>query len=127
PRGDLRDLWDLEHREEELRRRGDDLAGLDRLAEEGDEASAARARDAVAHAASVAEARLRQKAHQVGERLGEMPARARNALPAAAAGLARQLGEATAESDSWGKGLGGAGRTSAGRKIELGRRLARNP
>ena len=127
PRGDLLDLWDLEHREEELRRRGDDLAALDRLADEGDEASAARARDDVAHAAGVAEARLRQKARQVGERLAEMPARARNALPAAAAGLARQLGDATSESDSWGKGLGGAGRTSAGRKIELGRRLATNP
>jgi uncharacterized protein with von Willebrand factor type A (vWA) domain len=56
-----------------------------------------------------------------------MPARARNALLAGAAGLGRQLAEAAQESQSWGTGLGGTGRTSPGRKIELGRRLATNP
>src|SRR5207237_1138113 len=61
------------------------------------------------------------------ERLREMPARARAALPVAAAGLARQLEEAGQESRSWGTGLGAGGRTSPGRKIELGRRLATNP
>jgi len=126
PRGDLLDLWDLERREEELRRRGEELANVDRLAEEGDDA-AKRVRDDAAHAAQVAEARLRQKGRQVAERLREMPARARAALPVAAAGLARQLAEAGQESESWGTGLGAGGRTSPGRKIELGRRLATNP
>src|SRR5439155_1153201 len=55
------------------------------------------------------------------------PARARAALPVAAAGVARQLEEAGQESESWGTGLGAGGRTSPGRKIELGRRLATNP
>jgi len=130
PRGDLLDLWDLQHREEELRRRGEEVADLDRLGEDADEetrAAAVRARETAADAAAIAEARLRQKARQVGERLGEMSALARNALPAAAAGLSRQLAEAAAETRSWGTGLGGTGRTSAGRKIELGRRLATNP
>src|SRR5712691_9825688 len=113
-------------REEELRRRGEELANVDRLAEEGDDA-AKRVRDDAAHAAQVAEARLRQKGQQVAERLREMPARARAALPVAAAGLARQLAEAGQESESWGTGLGAGGRTSPGRKIELGRRLATNP
>src|SRR2546429_4558928 len=90
PRGDLLDLWDLERREEELRRRGEELANVDRLAEEGDGA-ARRGRDDAAHAAPVAEARLRQKGQQVAERLREMPARARAALPVAAAGLARPV------------------------------------
>jgi uncharacterized protein with von Willebrand factor type A (vWA) domain len=130
PRGDLLDLWDLERREEEVRSRGEEVADLDRLAEEGDPETAAAAKKAradAAHAAGVAEARLRQKARQVSERLDAMPARARAALPAAAAGLARQLAEAGQESASWGTGLGGSGRTSPGRQIELGRRLATNP
>jgi uncharacterized protein with von Willebrand factor type A (vWA) domain len=130
PRGDLLDLWDLEQREDELRERAEEADAMDRLAEEGDEASraaATRAREAAANAAALAEARLRQKARQVGERLAEMPARARGALPAAAAGLTRQLSEAGQESASWGTGLGAGGRTSAARQIELGRRLATNP
>jgi uncharacterized protein with von Willebrand factor type A (vWA) domain len=130
PRGDLLDLWDLERREDELRRLGHEVKNLERVATEteGDAADAARrAHEELAHTASVAAARLRQKAQQVSERLGEMPARARGALPVAAAGLARQLDEASQEAESWGTGLGAAGRTSPGRKVELGRRLATNP
>src|SRR5439155_8967047 len=89
--------------------------------------AAERVREDVAHAADVAEARLRQKSRLVAERLREMPARARAALPTAAAGMSRQIGEAAEEAESWGTGLGGTGRTGAGRKIELGRRLATNP
>ena len=130
PRGDMLDLWELERSEEELRRLAEEVKTLERVAEEGDAdaaAAAKRAREDVAHAATVAEARLRQKARQMGERLAEMPARARGALPVAAAGLSRQLGEASDEAESWGTGLGAGGRTSPGRKIELGRRLATNP
>jgi uncharacterized protein with von Willebrand factor type A (vWA) domain len=127
PRGDLLDLWDLARTEEELRARGDEVENVDRLAEEGDADAADKAREDVGHAAEVAEARLRQKARLVAERLAEMPARARAALPAAAAGLSRRLAEAAEESEQWGTGLGAAGRSSPGRKIELGRRLATNP
>jgi uncharacterized protein with von Willebrand factor type A (vWA) domain len=125
PRGDLLDLWDLERREGELRSRGEELASLERMRETG-EASP----DALAdleQAGELAAARLRQKARQVAERLREMPGRARDALPAAAAGVSRQLTEGRAEAASWGSGLGAAGRSSPGRQIELGRRLATNP
>ena len=121
PRGDLLDLWDLERSEDELRRRADELKDVEQI--DADE----KLREDAAHRAEVAEARLRQKSRLVAERLREMPSRARAALPAAAAGTSRQLGEAAAESESWGTGLGGTGRTSPGRKIELGRRLATNP
>ncbi len=124
-RGDLLELWDLERQEDELRRRGDEVADLDKLVADG-KASPQQREDA-AHAAQVAEARLRQKARQMGERLREMPARARAALPAAAAGVARQLTESGQESHSWSTGLGAGGRTSPGRQIELGKRLATNP
>jgi hypothetical protein len=123
PRGDLLDLFELERREDELRRRGEEVADAERMEHEGGPRRADDARDA----AALAEARLRQKAQQLTERLAEMPSRARNALPAAAAGLSRQLAESGAESKSWGTGLGAGGRSSPGRQIELGRRLATNP
>jgi len=123
PRGDLLDLFELERREDELRRRGEEVADAERVEGEGGPQRSDDARDA----AALAEARLRQKVQQVTERLAEMPSRARHALPAAAAGLSRQLAESDAESKSWGTGLGAGGRSSPGRQIELGRRLATNP
>ena len=116
PRGDLLDLWDLQHAEETLRDRAAE-------AEEADPD----AREDAEHAASVAEARLRQKSRLMGERVKEMSTRAKNALPAAATGLRRQLAEAKENAESWGTGVGAGGRLSPGRKIELGRRLATNP
>src|SRR5579875_2412031 len=83
PRGDLLDLWDLARQEDELRRRGEEA---DALAE-----APRAAREEATHAARVAEARLRQKAQNVAQRLGEMPGRARTMLPAAAAALAPEL------------------------------------
>jgi uncharacterized protein with von Willebrand factor type A (vWA) domain len=121
PRGDLLDLWDLERQEDELRRRGEELSELDD-SEAGEET-----RDAAERAAKVAEARLRQKSQNMAQRLREMPARARNALPDATSGLKRQLAEAQSDAHGWGTGLGSGGRSSPGRQIELGRRLATNP
>ena len=124
-RGDLLDLWDLERQEEEVRSRAEETEHVERLVGEGKAGD--EARDDAAHAARVAEARLRQKAQRTAERLREMPVRARSALPAATAGVTRQLAEAGQESHGWSTGLGGGGRTSPGRQIELGRRLATNP
>jgi len=120
PRGDLLDLWDLQHAEETLRDRAQEL---DQAGEQADPDT----REEAEHAASVAEARHRQKARLMGERLKEMSTRARSALPAAATGLRRQLAEARENAESWGTGVGAGGRLSPGRKIELGRRLASNP
>src|SRR5262249_32181420 len=120
-RGDLLDLWDLKQREDELRRTGEELdvarrRDLGRQAREDAERAAARA-----------EGELRQKAAHVAERLAEMPSRARAAIPAALGGLRRELSETAEQAQSWGNGLGAGGRHSAGRQIELGRRLATNP
>jgi uncharacterized protein with von Willebrand factor type A (vWA) domain len=120
-RGDLLDLWDLERREEELRRTGEELGELGRTDVAGD--TRAKAERAVA----VAQGELRQKSARVAERLAEMPARARAAIPAGLGGLRRELSETTEQAQSWGKGLGAGGRHSAGRQIELGRRLVTNP
>ncbi len=121
-RGDLLDLWDLDRQEDELRRRAEELSAIE---EAGD--ASERERDETARAAEVAAAMLRQKAHRVGARLAEMPARAKSALPAATAGLQRQLAESRNHAQRWGAGVGAGGRVSAGRRIELGKRLATNP
>jgi uncharacterized protein with von Willebrand factor type A (vWA) domain len=121
PRGDLRDLWDVAHEEEKLRARAEEVKDL--------EASKAppEAQEGAADAARVAEARLRQKSQLLRERLGEMPARARTALPAAAAEIARTISQTTEQVKGWGTGLGSEGRQSPAQQIELGRRLVRNP
>jgi len=121
PRGDLLDLWDLDRRERDLRRAGEELADL-----EGSEAAEA-TREQAERAARVAEGELRQRAVRVAERLTEIPSRARAAVPAALGGLRRELADAADEAQSWGTGLGTGGRHSPGRQIELGRRLATNP
>jgi len=120
-RGDLLDLWDLERREEALRRAGEELDDV------GRHDVAAGTREEAERAADVAEGELRQKAAQVAERLAEMPSRARAAIPAGMGGLRRELSDTEEQVQSWGKGLGAGGRHSPGRQIELGRRLATNP
>lgn len=121
PRGDLLDVWDVAHEEEKLRARGDEVKDLE------DAGSPIDKQEDAAHAARVAEAKLRQKSQRLAQRLGEMPARAQTALPAAAADIASRIGETTEQVKGWGTGLGGDGRESPGRQLELGRRLVRNP
>jgi uncharacterized protein with von Willebrand factor type A (vWA) domain len=121
PRGDLLDLWELDRREQALRRAAAALAEIER-SKASDETRAEAAR-----AARDAEGQLRQKAARVIERLSEIPSRARATVPAALGGLGRELAEGTEHARSWGSGLGAGGRHSAGRQIELGRRLAATP
>ena len=120
-RSDLLDLWDLDRQEDEVRRRGEELENLD------DTDVAPESRAEAERAARVAAGELRQKAARLAERLAEIPSRARAAVPAGVAGLRRELAETAAEAQSWGSGLGAAGRRSPGRQIELGRRLVTNP
>lgn len=121
PRGDLLDLWELDRRERELRRAGEELDDAEHSAM-GDETRAQAER-----AARAAAGELRQKAVRVAERLSEIPARARAMVPAGLGGLRRDLAETADEAQQWGTGLGAGGRHSPGRQIELGRRLATNP
>ena len=122
PRSDRADLWDLAQREEALRRRVAEARSL-----EGTGAGDTTRADADRQVA-LAEAALRRKAQDVAQRLREMPARARDTLPQAAAGLCRTVAEAEREAHGWSSGAGGAGEAGhAGRTIELGRRLARSP
>ena len=124
PRGDLLDLWDLARQEEEVRQRGEEVERQDR---EPGASQDGETRARLGNAAQVAEARLRQKAQNVAGRLGEMPARARDVLPHAAAAAIPALEQARENAQAWGTGLGAGGRTSPGKQMELGRRLATNP
>jgi len=122
PRGDMLDLWDLEQKEELVRSAAEQQKALE--AEGASEDAQKRA----ARTAELAEAQLRQKSRQVAERLREMPARARQVLPAAASGMKRRLEESRDDAQGWGDGLGAGGGTGGtGRQIELGRRLVNNP
>src|SRR6266849_5014194 len=72
PRGDLLDLWDLERREDELRRRGEEVADLDRLAGAED-----RARPPPRHQPEAAETRRAGRPHApAGARAPPEPLRA---------------------------------------------------
>src|SRR4029453_13539446 len=121
PRGDLLDLWDLDRRERDLRRAGEELADL-----EGSEAAEG-TREQAEQAARAAEGELRQRAGRGAERLTRTPPGAGAAVPAALGGLRRELADAADEAQSWGTGLGTGGRHARGRQTELGRRLATNP
>lgn len=121
PRSDLLDAWDVAHQEETVRARTEEAQNL-----ESSDAPADAQSDAV-DAAQLAEAKLRQKAQRLKERLAEMPARARTALPAAAAEIAPRIAQTTEHVKGWGQGLGGDGKQSPGQQMELGRRLVRNP
>ena len=121
PRGDLLDLWDVTHEEEKLRARGEEVKDLE------DAGAPIEKQEDAAHAARVAEAKLRQKSQRVAERLAEMPARAKTALPKAAAEIASQISQTTEQVKGWGTGLGSDGRQSPAQQLELGRRLVRNP
>src|SRR5262249_13886410 len=115
-RGDLADLWDLERQEDELRQRAAELEHLKTLPV--GEAT----RDATGNAARVAEARLRQKSLQLGERLDHLPAATARRLAMAAGRIAPELGRVSDDVQSWSTGLGSGGRLAPGRQIELGRR-----
>src|SRR5262249_38735293 len=84
-RGDLLDLWDLERREQELRRAGEEVDAVER-SDVGEDT-----RQEAERAARMAEGELRQKAARVAGRLTEIPSRARAAAPAAPGGLRRAL------------------------------------
>lgn len=131
-RRDLLDHFDLARDEEDLRRRIDEITEATETGR--DPALAGATRDEVndlaerlAREARLAEARLRRKDARVAEDLSRNRSEALRRLEAQALGVAQVLDDAADEADSWGRALGAGDSGSAGRSLELGRRLARNP
>jgi uncharacterized protein with von Willebrand factor type A (vWA) domain len=137
-RREMLDLWDLKHQEDELNERARALEGAMRLESEtkaGESQPDAQAqlgkkveelKAAAARAAQVSEARLNQKARAVQERLSQARLSELKRLQLKAGQLAGEIDQVASDSHDFGLEFGQAGRLSAGERLELGRRLAKN-
>ncbi|HTQ24958.1 MAG TPA: VWA domain-containing protein [Candidatus Binataceae bacterium] len=134
-RRELLDLWDLDHQEEDLAQRADELKAITEAAApaEGEEAADGelkkkleKLKEAAARAAQVSEARLNQKARQVSEQIGHADHSELRRLEAKTIGLAQEIDRVAQDSHDFSLEFGQGGRLSAGERLELGRHLARN-
>ena len=130
-RRDMLDLWDIKKQEDILAETKDSLAEAGKLAEE---ASAQEGKKNLARAVEQrlegevngAEALLRHKAERLKEDLARLETKIAAHFQAEAIKAARQLEDAAEEAEHWGMTLGSGYRSPAGRKLELGKRLAGN-
>ncbi len=143
-RREMLDLWDLKHQEEDLQGRAEALKSAIKLAEmagqpgeeqkpqEGGEAKddldrkIERLKDAADRAAQVSEARLNQKARQVDEQLRNSDLTELKRMQVRSAQLADEIDRVAQDAHDFSLEFGQGGRLSAGERLELGRRLARN-
>jgi uncharacterized protein with von Willebrand factor type A (vWA) domain len=129
-RRDMLDLWDMKKQEEIVAEKRDELENAEKLAAEGltkeAEKSLKKAKDRLEGESDGAEALFRQKAARLKEDLHQVEKEATARFQAEAIRVAQRLENATEEADNWGLTLGAGYRSPAGRKIELGKRLAGN-
>lgn len=133
-RREMLDLWDLQHQEQDLEERAAALENADQMA--GAEPSEAsdpaiqekleRLKEAAERAAQVSQARLNQKARAFDDTLNQLKRSEFKRLQVTSAKLADEVDRAAQDSHDFSLEFGQAGRLSAGERIELGRRLARN-
>ncbi|MGZ6176010.1 MAG: vWA domain-containing protein [Candidatus Binataceae bacterium] len=134
-RSELLDLWDLEHQEEDLAQRADELKAMAEAAApaEGEaqideelKKKIEKLKEAAARAVQVSEARLNQKARQVTEQIGQANRGELRRMEAKSLGLAQEIDRVAQDSHDFSLEFGQGGRLSAGERLELGRHLARN-
>lgn len=131
-RRDLLEHFALRRDEEEDAERLGEAARAAEAAEDPSLAEDAREQfdklaERLAREARMAERRLERKAGEIARDLDAKASQAKKRLEAEALGVAQALDDAADEAESWGRALGARGSGSAGRSLELGRRLARNP
>jgi uncharacterized protein with von Willebrand factor type A (vWA) domain len=138
-RREMLDLWDLKHQEEELEERAAALKNAAELAEQqkqNPEADAAAQKDlqkkidelkeAAANAAKVSEARLNQKARMFEDQLKHRDQTELKRMQIRSAQLSEEIDRVAQDGHDFSLEFGQGGRLSAGERLELGRRLARN-
>ena len=142
-RREMLDLWDLKHQEEDLEERAAALKNAAELAdqqkqqgEENAEADPAAQKDlqrkidelkeAAARATQVSEARLNQKARMFEEQLKHSDHTELKRMNLRSAQLSEEIDRVAQDSHDFSLEFGQGGRLSAGERLELGRRLARN-
>lgn len=150
-RREMLDLWDLKHQEENLAESAAALKNAAELAEEnrreGNDAEGEPAgedaaerdkqkkvlqekiddlKEAAERAVNVAEARLNQKARMFADQLRHSDHSELKRMQLRSAQLAEEIDRVAQDSHDFSLEFGQGGRLSAGERLELGRRLARN-
>ena len=136
-RREMLDLWDLKHQEEDLKERADALRAITEQppsqGEDGEPAAdpelAAKIEElkqAASRAAQVSEAKLNQKVRTVEDTLKQARQSELKRLQLKGAQLAQEIDQIAEDAHDFSLEFGQAGRLSAGERLELGRRLARN-
>ncbi|HLK85014.1 MAG TPA: VWA domain-containing protein [Candidatus Binataceae bacterium] len=137
-RRELLDVWDLQHQEDDLAARAEELKSLAQSSLERESAGAdaqtdeelreklEKLKEAAARAAQVSEARLNQKARLVSEQIGHSDQSELRRMEAKSIGLAQEIDRVAQDSHDFSLEFGQGGRLSAGERLELGRHLARN-
>ena len=143
-RGEMLDLWDLKHQEEDLEQKAAALKNAAEMAErnresEPDDPAAGdtpnrkdlqkkidELKDAAGRAAKTSEARLNQKARIVEEQLRHRDRAELKRMQMRSAQLSEEIDRVAQDSHDFSLEFGQGGRLAAGERLELGRRLARN-
>lgn len=142
-RGEMLDLWDLKHQEEDLEQKAATLKNATEMAEQNrerkpDEDPSEEARkkdlqkkidelqDAATRAAKTSEARLNQKARILEEQLRHRDRSDLKRMQIQSAQLSEEIDRVAQDSHDFSLEFGQGGRLAAGERLELGRRLARN-
>jgi len=142
-RGEMLDLWDLKHQEEDLEERSAALKNAVELARqeqsnppsEAELSDAARKKlqqkidelkDAAERATKVSEARLNQKARMVADQLNHSDQKELMRMQVRSAQLSEEIDRVARDSHDFSLEFGQSGRLSANERLELGRHLARN-
>ncbi len=135
-RREMLDLWDLKHQEEDLAERAEALKNAAEMAEREESQTEGadeelkkkieQLEEAARNAAQVSEARLNQKARQVRDQLDHSDLRELRRMQVESARMVGEIDRVAQDAHDFSLEFGQGGRLSAGERLELGRRLARN-
>lgn len=124
------DLWDMKKQEADAEEKREEVEEAERLSTEEMTPEAKRnlqqGKGRLEREFDGAEARLRQKGNRLKEEMERIEKETSNRFQAEAIKVAEQLEDAAEEAERWSSTLGSGYRSPAGRKLELGRRLAGN-
>jgi uncharacterized protein with von Willebrand factor type A (vWA) domain len=131
-RRELVDQFALDKNEQEDAARVEEVESADEMGEnpelgEDGKKRLSELRERRAREARMAALRLERKASEAARDVESKAPSAKRRLEAEAISVAQSLDDAAEEAESWGRALGARGPSSAGRSLELGRRLANNP
>jgi uncharacterized protein with von Willebrand factor type A (vWA) domain len=144
-RGEMLDLWDLKHQEEDLEERAaavknaaelsadqkpdpqDPAAGNDPEMAKRLKKAIEELKESADRAARVSEARLNQKARMLEDQLKHGDRTPLKRMQLRSAQLSEEIDRVAQDSHDFSLEFGQGGRLSAGERLELGRQLARNP